>query len=296
MTVMVRILILAMLLLAAGCQSSTTDSVKTDQQKQTQQTVVHDPVPVKPAAEPDIPVQDKAESSEPAASDSLSGMSWYLKTNLEHSTPAVDNEVLTLLQNQKAHYVYPRNGQQIYLTFDEGYELGYTHQILDILASQDVKATFFITGHYLKSQPDLVKRMVAEGHQVANHTYHHPDLSKVSQDKFQQEISQLDQEFQTLTGTVLAKFLRPPMGNYSASSLSWADDMGYTTIFWSLAFHDWDPQDQPGRDYSLNYVREHIHPGAVILLHAVSESNTQALPDIIAALRQDGYEFSLLPQ
>jgi peptidoglycan-N-acetylmuramic acid deacetylase len=138
--------------------------------------------------------------------------------------------------------------------------------------------------------------MVAEGHQVANHTYNHPNLSQVSKERFQNEVSQLEQEFTALTGSAMAPFLRPPAGNYSTASLQWAKELNYTTVFWSLAFHDWDPNNQPGADYSYQYVIDHIHPGAIILLHAVSESNTQALPQIIEDVRAAGYVFAPLPQ
>lgn len=237
----------------------------------------------------ELPETNSTEKNQ-VATESLS---WYLRPNLNHTIPEGPANAQALLNQYQAFYVVPDAGNKIYLTFDEGYELGYTPQILDILQANDVKATFFITGHYLQSQPDLVKRMVKEGHMVANHTWNHPNLSKVTPEKLREEIMKLETEFSTLTGTNMPRYIRPPEGAYSETSLKLTSELGYKTVFWSLAFHDWDPNNQPGRDYSYQYVLDHIHPGAVILLHAVSESNTEALNDIIVDLQKEGYIFSL---
>lgn len=237
---------------------------------------------------------EKANTSSPSNNDYVANtsLSWYLRPNLEHTTPGVPADVVEILQRNAGFYVLP-SSNKIYLTFDEGYELGYTPQILDTLKAYNVKATFFITGHYLKSQPDLVLRMVNEGHTVANHTVNHPNLATVSTEKLADEILSLDEDFNKLTGTQMGKYIRPPAGNYSEASLKATSEIGYKTVFWSLAFNDWDPNNQPGREFSYNYVVDHIHPGAVILLHAVSASNTEALADIITDLQKSGYVFSL---
>jgi peptidoglycan-N-acetylmuramic acid deacetylase len=218
--------------------------------------------------------------------------SWYFSRNNNHEIPAVNEDIKTMLADYDAFYVLPNTDNKIYLTFDEGYEYGFTPQILDILKANNVPAAFFVTGHYLKTQPDLVKRMKDEGHLVCNHTFNHPDLSTVSRDKFEQEISSLESECQHLTGVELDKFMRPPMGNYSAASLNYAQEMGYRTVFWSMAFQDWDTSKQPGAEYSYQHVVNNIHPGAVILLHAVSQSNTEALDRIIKDLTEQGYVFA----
>jgi len=304
------LLVLLMLIMASGCTNfSRADSPA--QPNPVTNTAPESPLEAKepsPAEPPDsgdtsteAPLSPDSgtspgtPASQPAA-QSAAAKSWYFKPNNNHETPQVDAAVHPMAQESTVYYALPQNAPKIYLTFDEGYEQGYTGQILDILKEYNVPAVFFITGHYLKSQPDLVKRMVAEGHQVANHTYNHPDLSQVSRERFDKELEQLEQEFQQLTGSKMAPFLRPPMGNYSLTTLQWAKERNYKTVFWSMAFHDWDPNNQPGADYSHRHVTEHIHPGAVILLHAVSESNTQALPRIIEDLRAAGYEFAPLPE
>lgn len=293
------LIILLMIFTVNGCiNSSRADSpahLNSDPQivQEPSSPAVELPSPEEPSAASDTPTE--APVSQPAVVSAAS-KSWYFKPNNNHETPQVDAEVQPLAQEGTVYYALPQNAPQIYLTFDEGYEQGYTGQILDTLKEYNVPAVFFITGHYLTSQPELVKRMVAEGHQVANHTYHHPDLAEVSKERFDKELDQLEQEFEQLTGAAMAPFLRPPMGNYSLTTLQWAKERNYKTVFWSMAFRDWDPNEQPGADFSHRYVTEHIHPGAIILLHAVSESNTQALPRIIEDLRKAGYEFAPLPK
>jgi peptidoglycan-N-acetylmuramic acid deacetylase len=170
--------------------------------------------------------------------------------------------------------------------------LGYTSQILDTLAAQNVKAAFFITGQYIKTQPDLVRRMHEEGHLVCNHSFNHPDFSTISQSKLEQEITSLESLYRDLPGQDMDKYLRPPMGNFNANSLQWTKALGYSSVFWSMAWKDWDPQQQPGADYVYQHVIDNIHPGAVILMHAVSESDTQALEKTITTLLAQGYVFS----
>ncbi|HOB11649.1 MAG TPA: polysaccharide deacetylase family protein [Syntrophomonadaceae bacterium] len=301
------LLVLLLIVMSSGCFNPSQADSEPHHNLATQTTPEPSPdteVPSEPApsAPADVtsdvtPVVNPGDS--PASqTDTIPAVSksWYFKPNQNHETPQVNNEIQPLALEGTVYYALPQNAPQIYLTFDEGYEQGYTGQILDILKEHNVPAVFFITGHYLKSQPDLIKRMVAEGHQVANHTYNHPDLSKVSKERFDKELDQLEQEFEQLTGSTMAPFLRPPMGNYSLTTLQWAKERNYKTVFWSMAFHDWDPNDQPGADFSHRYVTEHIHPGAIILLHAVSESNTQALPRIIEDLRAAGYVFAPLPE
>lgn len=187
----------------------------------------------------------------------------------------------------------PNNTNRIYLTFDCGYELGYTPAILDTLKKHDVKAAFFITGQYIKTRPDLVLRMHQEGHLVCNHTWNHPDMSTLTAAQIEQELRQLDEAYQKLTGASLDPYLRPPMGRYSEFSLAQTDRLGYSTVFWSLAFKDWDPNQQPGAEISYREVMNNIHPGAVILLHAVSQSNTQALDKLLTDLKAQGYDLAL---
>jgi peptidoglycan-N-acetylmuramic acid deacetylase len=229
----------------------------------------------------------------PDATGSSLSYSWGFRRNNEHRAPEISSEMSNLLNKYQALYVAPGDGNRIYLTFDAGYEQGYTATILDILKDKQVPAAFFITGHYLHTQPELVKRMKAEGHLVCNHTVNHPDLSTISQEKFTREIDGLAHDFAEITGQKMDPYLRPPMGIFSEQSLYWAREMGYTTVLWSLAFADWDPAKQPGADFSFRQVVDYIHPGAIILLHAVSQSDTEALPRIIEELRNQGYTFAI---
>ncbi len=293
------------IILLSGCGStSKTEAINNTNRDKSQSPVTTEviepqdldeekdktPAEQAPQEEEQASVSEAKKSRKPSSGKVLS---WYLRPNLEHATPEVPDNIKNMLTQNNGFYVLPNKQNTVYLTFDEGYELGYTPLILDILKENNVKATFFITGHYLNSQPDLVKRMVKEGHMVANHTVNHPNLAEVSPDKLTREIMQLEEDFRNLTASDMGKYIRPPAGNYSETSLKHTQELGYTTVFWSLAFNDWDPNNQPGRDYSYQYVTDHIHPGAVILLHAVSESNTEALADILVDLQDAGYVFSL---
>lgn len=253
--------------------------------------------PVDPTPNPPPATQPEPTTPEPLpASPETKTHSWWFTRNKQHQITTVNQETLQLLSQYNGFYVLPNNSKKIYLTFDNGYELGYTAKILDILDRQKVQAAFFITGQFIETQPGLVQRMNAAGHLVCSHTWNHPDLSTVSQATFKQELARLEQRYTALTGDQLDRYLRPPMGNYSATSLRWANELGYRTVFWSMAFQDWDPSNQPGAAYSYQHVMDNIHPGAVILLHAVSQSNTEALEKIITDLRAQGYNFSTFNQ
>lgn len=291
---LIFLLVLFMISTVSGClnQSDKNDTQKT-QPKHTSPALQEN---VSRETSPPVVSEPKVNHTEqnqvqPQPSDSKSH-SWYLTLNSTHQIPYIDPDIKTLLAENNAFYVLANNSNKIFLTFDCGYEIGYTTQILDILKANQVKAAFFITGHYLHSQPNLVKRMKAEGHLVCNHTLNHPDLSVLSEDKLQQELSALENEFTSITGYTMDKYLRPPMGNYSAISLNATSQAGYSTVFWSIALRDWDPNNQPGAEYSYQYVMKNIHPGAVILLHAVSKSDTEALDRIIKDLQNQGYVFA----
>lgn len=291
--------LIALLFILSGCGQGVADtsdkidepvnrSVIETSEEPTETT--NDEVELEAQSELETPVSTPAPEKGQIETKSIS---WYLRPNLEHRTPGAPANAENMLAKHQGFYVLPNNNKEIYLTFDEGYELGYTPQILDTLKANNVKATFFITGHYIKSQPHLVTRMVKEGHMVANHTWNHPNLAKITTEKLNEEIRSLENEFLSLTGTQMGRYMRPPEGAYSEASLIATKELGYKTVFWSIAFNDWDPNNQPGADFSHKYVTDHIHPGAVILLHTVSESNTEALESIIVDLKEDGYKFSL---
>lgn len=183
-------------------------------------------------------------------------------------------------------------GKNIWLTFDAGYENGCTPAILDVLKEEKVPAAFFLVGNYITENPQLVKRMVKEGHTVGNHTMHHPDMSAIAeQDDFSKELSQLEDTYQQVTGEKMKKYYRPPQGKYSEGNLRMADEMGYTTVFWSLAYVDWLEDSQPSREEALTVLNKRIHPGAIVLLHSTSKTNCQILQELIRGWKKEGYVF-----
>lgn len=186
--------------------------------------------------------------------------------------------------------------KELFLTFDNGYENGYTTPILDVLKAKKVPAVFFITGHYVIDQPELVKRMASEGHLVGNHSWSHPDMTKITDDQIKEELARVKEETAKLTGKAEMAYLRPPRGIFSERTLRVTKQLGYINVFWSAAYKDWDTKDQKGADYAFQKVTSQLHPGAVILLHSVSKDNAEALGAIIDEARRQGYEFKSLDQ
>jgi len=193
-----------------------------------------------------------------------------------------------------ARHLGDLSGNYIYLTFDLGYEYRFTPIILDILAEHNVPAAFFITGGYLIQNPELVRRMVDEGHIVANHGRFHASNPTLNEEQLTFEIMEVCRLFTEFTGEVMPRFYRPAYGEYSAFSLHVTQQLGWQTVFWSMAWVDWHTNNQPGRDYVISHIQTNIHPGAIILMHTVSESNTEALPYMIEWLRGEGYVFKPL--
>ena len=185
----------------------------------------------------------------------------------------------------------------IYLTFDAGYENGCTARILDTLKSHDVPAAFFLVGNYMEKNGDLVRRMVDEGHIVGNHTMHHHDMSKLS-DKatFSKELTDLEELFRQVTGKELPKYYRPPQGIYSEENLKMAQELGYKTVFWSLAYVDWQNDHQPSAEYAFSKLLPRTHNGAVVLLHSTSATNAEILPQLLEQWKSMGYRFGTLDE
>lgn len=210
--------------------------------------------------------------------------------------PEIYDTTRILFSKYKTYYIDPNRTNKIYLTFDEGYENGYTPQILDTLKAYNVPAAFFITGSYMKEEAELVDRMVAENHIVGNHTDKHPNLHKLADpQKMANEYGNLNSVFFDRYG-INMRYMRPPEGEYSERVLAVTSSLGYKTILWSFAYKDWDPKSQKGADYAFNQVTPYLHSGAIILLHAVSKDNTEALPRIIEYARAQGYEFASLDE
>lgn len=209
--------------------------------------------------------------------------------------PPVANASADGLAEYNAYYIEDTKEKVMYLTFDAGYENGCTAKILDTLKKHKVPAAFFLVGNYIESEPELVKRMVAEGHIVGNHTYSHPDMSAISsEESFSNELKSLENLYKETTGLDMLKIYRPPQGRYSESNLQMAKDLGYTTVFWSLAYVDWYDNQQPSKEEAFKKLIPRIHPGAIVLLHSTSTTNAEILDELICKWKEMGYEFGSL--
>lgn len=231
-----------------------------------------------------------ANSSAILAADENWGLSFP-----EEGKPPVANATFEELKQYDAYYAQDTEEKVLYLTFDCGYENGNTAPILDALKKHQVPATFFVVGNFISTSPDLVKRMAAEGHIVGNHTYHHPDMSKIStSDAFAKELNDLEALYQETTGKAMTKFYRPPQGKYSQSNLQMAKDLGYKTFFWSLAYVDWYQDKQPTKEEAFKKLLGRIHPGAIVLLHSTSSTNASILDELLTKWEEMGYTFQTL--
>ena len=222
-------------------------------------------------------------------------MGWGLSFQVEGQPPA-GPMTPERLKELGAAYVDEDGGKVLYLTFDAGYENGFTGEMLDILKELEVPAAFFLTGDYLNREPDLVRRMTAEGHIVGNHTLSHPDMTAVDADTFRAELSGVEEQYFDITGQTLPKYYRPPQGVYDENSLKRAQKNGYQTVFWSLAYADWDNNHQPDPDEAVEKLNRRIHDGAVVLLHATSKTNAQILKQLLTGWMDMGYRFAPLTE
>ena len=239
------------------------------------------------------------EQTENEAVETAAEVNWGLSFQ-QAGQPPVGNATPEYLAKYNAYYIAGSNGKEddsksakpVYLTFDAGYENGYTAEILDILREKKVPAAFFLVGNYIEENPELVKRMEAEGHIVGNHTMHHPDMSAIADEEaFKSEIKELEDTYREAVGKEIPKFYRPPQGKYSEANLQQASRLGYTTLFWSLAYVDWLENDQPDETESINLLNKRIHPGAIVLLHSTSKTNSRILGQLIDGWKAQGYEF-----
>ncbi len=185
------------------------------------------------------------------------------------------------------------NEKLLYLTFDCGYENGNTSKILDVLKENGVKAAFFCTLDDIKAEPDLISRMIKEGHIVGNHSTTHPSFPELSRKAMAKEIEHCENYLRQYFG-YSSKYFRFPKGEYSENALELVGSLGYTSVFWSLAYSDWDVNNQKGEEYAFEKVTSRLHPGAIILLHSVSKDNADALDRIISYAIENGYSFKTL--
>lgn len=235
-------------------------------------------------------------TTEPDAVETAAGTSenWGLGFSENDSKPT-GNASPEELKNYHAGFIDPDGSEDnkvIYLTFDCGFENGNTEPILDALKKHNAPATFFIVGNYLETSPELVQRMLDEGHTVGNHTYHHPDITQIStEETFRKELEELEALFKETTGQEMAKFYRPPQGKYNKTNLQMASDLGYRTFFWSLAYVDWYQDNQPTREEAFSKLLSRIHPGAVVLLHNTSDTNGEIIDELLTKWEEMGYHF-----
>ncbi len=226
------------------------------------------------------------------AGGALETGSWGLSFRTEGAAPAAPASMQQLKQYDAA-YLGDTGEKVIYLTFDAGYENGCTETILDVLKKHNAPAAFFLVGNYIEKNPELVRRMVAEGHTVGNHTMHHPDMSKISEKSaFQKELADLETLYRQVVGGEMPKFYRPPQGNYSEENLKMAKELGYKTVFWSLAYADWRNDAQPTDQQAYSKLLPRIHNGAVVLLHSTSQTNARILDDLLTKWEDMGYRFA----
>jgi len=218
---------------------------------------------------------------------------WGIKRGENYEQPDLGSNNLKLLQEYNGMAMGNSEDKFVYLTFDNGYEAGYTSKILDVLKENNVKAAFFITAHYLNTASDLVERMIKEGHIVGNHTVNHPSMPDLNNDKLKTEIMNLHTSVYEKFGYEM-KYLRPPKGEFSQRTLEFTKSLGYTTVMWSFAYDDWDENRQGREEYAKEKILSNLHNGAVILLHPNSKDNCNILDEIIKSIKEKGYEFKSL--
>lgn len=240
----------------------------------------------------------KDTGSREVVSDSvvLDSQDWGLGFS-EEGQPPTGMATVEELKEYQTYYLGDTAQKRLYLTFDAGYENGNTEPILEALKKHQVKATFFVVGHYLETAQELIRRMVEEGHTVGNHTYHHYDMSKISdQAAFLEEIQSVEEKYREITGEEMVKYYRPPQGKYSLENLRMAKELGYHTFFWSLAYVDWNQDSQPSHEEAYSKLMSRLHPGAIVLLHNTSSTNAEILDELLTKWENQGYTFGTLDE
>jgi len=231
-----------------------------------------------------------------AAHSETSEYSWYFVPRSDGLQPR-DLPEFAFIKGYDAFWVGSPDEKTLYLTFDAGYENGYTAQILDTLKKHRAPAAFFVVGHYLKTAPELVRRMADEGHLVCSHSMNHKDMAAMgSFEDFKAELTALEDAYSALTGTQMPKYFRPPEGRFSERSLQYAQRLGYKTIFWSFAYKDWYVNDQPSEEDAIKTIITRTHPGAVVLLHATSATNAKILDRVLTEWEAMGYTLKPLDE
>ncbi len=231
----------------------------------------------------------------------LKSQNWYCVRAKDNKQPHCDSD-MQYIENYGGYYIDHSHGDDnpekvVYLTFDAGYENGNVQKILDVMKAENVKGTFFVLGNLIEKNGELIKRMDEDGHTVANHTFTHRNMTKVgSYEEFCTELSRLEAAYKTLMGKDMPKYYRPPEGTFNETTMKYAFDAGYKTIFWSFAYADWDNDKQMDLDRAKTKIMENIHNGAVILLHPTSSTNAEIIGDVIKELKNMGYRFGSMDE
>lgn len=220
---------------------------------------------------------------------------WGIKRNDNHMQPDLGSKNKALIDKYNGIAMGNNEDKSIYLTFDLGYEAGYTSKILDVLKEKNVQGTFFITAHYLNTASDLVERMINEGHIVGNHTVNHKSMPSLSDEEIKTEVMKLHQVIYDKYGYEM-KYLRPPKGEFSERTLSIIESLGYKTVMWSFAYVDWNEDSQPSHEEALKMVTSNFHNGEVMLLHGTSKTNSEIMGQIIDEARGQGYVFKSIDE
>ena len=220
---------------------------------------------------------------------------WGIKRNTNHEQPDVGAENKKVLEENGGICLGNSKAPYIYLTFDQGYEAGYTRQILDVLKENNVKATFFITAHYLNTQEELVKQMLEEGHIVGNHTVNHKCMPELTEEQIKKEVMDLHQALYEKFAYEM-KYFRPPKGEFSERTIAYTNSLGYKTVMWSFAYEDWDEKKQPDEQKAKEKIISNVHNGEIMLLHSTSKTNANILGDVIKQIKEMGYEFRSLDE
>lgn len=222
-------------------------------------------------------------------------LEWGIKRNDNHERPDVGDKNKQILEANGGICLGKELDKNIYLTFDSGYEAGYMENILDVLKQNNVKATFFITSHYLNTASELVGRMIEEGHIVGNHTVNHKSMPSISNEEIETEIMKLHQAvFEKFNYEM--RYIRPPKGEFNERTLKKCQDLGYKTVMWSFAYCDWDEKKQPSQEKAQKMIIDNLHSGEIMLLHSNSKTNSEVLDAIIKEARNQGYEFRTLDE
>lgn len=232
---------------------------------------------------------------ETASNLSNDKIGWGIKRNDNHNQPDLGSTNKALIDKYNGIAMGNKEDKSIYLTFDCGYEAGYTAKILDVLKEKNVQGTFFITAHYLNTASDLVERMINEGHIVGNHTVNHKSMPELSDDEINSELMKLNQSLYEKFGYEM-RYMRPPKGEFSERTLSITESLGFKTVMWSFAYVDWNEDNQPSQDEALNKILSNLHNGEVMLLHATSKTNSEIMGQIIEGAQNQGFEFKSLEE